>query len=238
MAIGLNGLNHIRRRRSRNQRFRPLPLSAHSNTFRCRRCSVINRRIGCVHPGQITNHRLILKNRLQDALAYFRLIRCVRRQKIFLGNDACDRCRDIVTVRPRATENRAEHPILACQIFHLPFHFQLGLALWDLKFSFETDFLRDIHKQVFHGGQSDCLKHVLSLLFCIWYIAAHANSPPLRYSFSLSTNALYSSPDNSSSFSVTSLTLINHASYGASLMYSGSSRSRSLISHTTPLTGE
>ena len=41
-----------------------------------------------------------------------------------------------------------------------------------------------------------------------------------------------------SSFSDTSFTLINHASYGAPLIDSGASKSSSLISHTTPETGE
>ena len=63
-------------------------------------------------------------------------------------------------------------------------------------------------------------------------------SPPFPDYSSLATNASYSSAERSSSVPDTSFTLINHASYGALLIVSGASRSSSLISSTSPVTGE
>ena len=86
-------------------------VTAHRNRFRCRRCPVIDRRVGDVHTGQLTDHRLVLEDRLQNPLADFRLIGGIGGDKLFFGGHAFNDRGDIVVVGARAAEDHREHPV-------------------------------------------------------------------------------------------------------------------------------
>ena len=102
-----------------------LPIRTHGGRLCRRRRSVVNRRVGDIHPRQFTDHGLIFKNRLQYALADFRLIRRIRGDKFFIGRNLTDNGRNIVPVSARAPENRVKYFIFCCYGAYQPGDFQL-----------------------------------------------------------------------------------------------------------------
>ena len=68
------------------------------------RRAVVAGRVGHVHPGQLADHRLVLEDRLQHALAHLRLVRRVRGQELAAREDDVDDRRDVVVVDPGAEE--------------------------------------------------------------------------------------------------------------------------------------
>ena len=67
---------------------------------------VVAGRVRDVHPGQLADRRLVLEDRLEDALAHLRLVRRVRRQQLAALQDRVDDRRDVVVVDPRAEERQ------------------------------------------------------------------------------------------------------------------------------------
>ena len=152
---------------------RALALLAHEHGFRRRHSAVIDRRIGHVHAGQLAHLGLILKDRLQHALADLRLIGGVSGQKFFLGRHRLHDGGDIVAVSPGAPEHRGEHPVLCSQLGHLLAHLQLAQALRQIQ-ALHPDALRDHVEQLVGGGQTDGLEHGLPLFPGGGNVAAHA----------------------------------------------------------------
>ena len=127
LAVSLHYLQHHRMHGSGNKNLRPLPVNAHENGFRCCGSTVIHRCIGYIHSGKFADFRLIFKNRLQDTLADFRLIRCIGCTECFLSHHLLHNGRNEVTVRTGTAENRRINRIFLSHPLQSPQNFQLAL---------------------------------------------------------------------------------------------------------------
>ena len=76
----------------------------HQHRFRCGRRSVIHRGVRHLHAGQQRDLGLELEQILQRALSNFRLVGRVGRQELGAADEAIDRCRHVMSVRPAADE--------------------------------------------------------------------------------------------------------------------------------------
>ena len=68
------------------------------------RRAVVARGVRDVHPGQLADDRLVLEDRLEDALAHLGLVRRVRGQELAARHERVDERRDVVVVDPGAEE--------------------------------------------------------------------------------------------------------------------------------------
>ena len=93
---------------------------------------VVNRGIGSIHAGDLTDHSLVLKDGLEDALADLRLVRGVGGQELLFGGDALDNGGDVVVVGARTAEDGGEDGVFPCHFCHHPADFQFGFAGGDV----------------------------------------------------------------------------------------------------------
>ena len=107
----------------------PVRTHGHQRGLGQRRRTVVERGVADIEPGQLGDHRLVLVNRLQRALAGLRLVGRIRAVELAARRDVPDRGRDVVLVGPGAdeTHRRAVHlRALAHQARYFHFAHRVG----------------------------------------------------------------------------------------------------------------
>ena len=136
-AVGFHNGNGVRVSGSGAENDFTAALAAHIDRFSSSSSSVVDRGIGNIHSGQFADHRLVLKNRLEHALADLCLIRSVGGEEfLFAGHTLYNR-RDIVVVCAGTAEDGAEHNVFSGNFFHCAADFQLGHTRWKVQLPFE-----------------------------------------------------------------------------------------------------
>ncbi len=126
---------------------------------------VVAGRVRNLHPGQLADHRLVLEDRLQHALAHLGLVRRVRGQELPAGEDDVDDRRDVVVVHP-GTEERELAPrvdVLRRELLDVPGELGLAERGREIELASEAHPLGDLLEQLGDGRDSDRREHLLSV---------------------------------------------------------------------------
>ena len=130
--------------------------------------------VGHIHPGELAEHGLELKDALERALADLGLIGGVAGDQLLPGGDGLHHRGDKVPVSARAPENGAVHMVFGRQVGDLGLDLQLGKAGGDLQIAgLETHGRGNVlierlerihpddgeHLRLFPGGRGDIMAH-------------------------------------------------------------------------------
>ena len=156
----------------------PAPaVTAHGGSLGGGGSSVIHGGVGHIHARQLADHGLVLKDRLQKALAHFRLIGRIRREELLLGGNILDDGGDVVVVGACAAKHRGIHPVLLRHGGHGAADIQLAHPVGDLQRLMQEHLLRHIPKKLPCAGNAHGTEHFLPLRPGRGNIAAHISPP-------------------------------------------------------------
>ena len=128
-AVGAHDGDGLGIRAGGDQGLVPFPVPAHGQGLGGGGGAVVDGGVGDLHARQGANHGLILKNRLQNALADLRLIGGVGGDQLLAADDALHHGGDEVAVCPRAPEDGAVDPVLGGHGLQGPADLQFTEAL-------------------------------------------------------------------------------------------------------------
>ena len=104
-AVGFDDADVVRMSSFRTENNLTAALAAHIDRFSSGGSTVVDRSVGNIHAGQLADHGLIFKDRLQDALADFSLIGSVCSDKFLFAGDAFNDRRNVMIVSAGAAED-------------------------------------------------------------------------------------------------------------------------------------
>ena len=127
------------------------------------RRAVVPRGVGDVHTGELADHRLVLEDRLEDALAHLRLVRRVRGQELAAGEDRVHDRGHVVVVDPCAEEREllARVGIPPRKLFEMGDELRLRERRLEVERPVEADSLGDVLEELVDGRDPDCGEHRL-----------------------------------------------------------------------------
>ena len=137
---------------------------SHQGGFRERGGAVIEGCVGHFHSRQLADERLEFEDRLQRALADFRLVRGVGGIKLAAGYERIHHGRAEVVISSGAQEAGEIAGILRGSLFEVPQDFRLRLARPQPKCPLQTERRGDGGKQLVHGFAANLLQHLLPFL--------------------------------------------------------------------------
>ncbi len=134
----------------------------HEACVRGDRAAVVAGRVRDVHARQLADHRLVLEDRLQRALAHLGLVRRVRGQELSAREDDVRDRRDVVVVDSRAEERelRARVHVARCKLLEVPRELGLTERRRDVELAVEADSGRNLLEELVHGGDADRREHL------------------------------------------------------------------------------
>ena len=129
------------------------------------RGAVVSGRIRHVHPGELADDRLVLEDRLEDALAHLWLVRRVRRQELAPREDDVGDRRHVVVVDPGAEEREllGGRDVAARELLDVADELRLAERGRQVELAVEPHALRDLLEELVHGGDADGGEHLLAV---------------------------------------------------------------------------
>ena len=145
-----------------------LTVAARGHQRRLGECrgAVVQRRVAHVETGELGDHRLVLVDGLQRALARLRLVRRIRAVVLAAGRYVPDRLRDVMLVSTRADEAKRRtvlHGALAHQARNRHLAHRLGHAIERA----DDQVLRDFVEQVVEALRADPFQHLARVVVCM-----------------------------------------------------------------------
>ena len=164
--IGLDDLAYLRvERLGEHDAGTPGGVLRDEASVRRHREAVVAGRIRDVHPGQLADRRLVLEDRLQDALAHLRLVRRISRQELAPLEDRVDDRRHVVVVDARAEEGEldARVRVLRGELFEVAHELRLAEGGRHVQVTGEANVLRDLVEQVVDRRHADRGEHLVAV---------------------------------------------------------------------------
>ena len=127
--------------------------------------AVVAGRVRDVHARELTDDRLVLEDRLEDALAHLRLIRRVRGEELASRqHDVRDR-RDVVVVDPRAEERElgAGVNVPGCQLLDVAHELRLAERRGQIELAAEAHPGRNLLEELVERRDPDRGEHLLAV---------------------------------------------------------------------------
>ena len=126
---------------------------------------VVAGRVRHVHAGQLADHRLVLEDRLEDALAHLRLVGRVRGQELAAPEDVVDDGWDVVVVDAGADERELLAGVDVPRRELLQALDDLLLREWvaELERPVETNAGGDVPEELLDARDADRLQHRLAI---------------------------------------------------------------------------
>ena len=146
--------------------------------------AVVARRIRDVHARELADRRLVLEDRLEDALAHLGLVGRVRGQELASLQDRVDDCRDVVVVDARSEEGEldARVRVLGRELLEMPDELRLGECRRHGQVAGEPDRLGDLLEEVVDRGDTDRREHLVAVTLCEREVAVrHCSATTARY---------------------------------------------------------
>ena len=175
--VGLQHLAIFRMQRPRHYDAMPpgQPLG-HEHGLGGRRRAVPHGRVGDFHPGELAHQRLKLEDRLQRALADFRLIWRVGSEEFAALDQRIRDHRAQMVVDARAEKTRIPAGIFRRARAKIFDDFLLGHRSGELQRLFQPELFRDRREQVFDGPRADGIEHFPALDRALGKIAHQAEA--------------------------------------------------------------
>ena len=164
VAVGAHGVDDVRVRGGGDQCHAALAVSRHRGGLGHGGRPVVHGGVRHVHAGQLADHRLILEDGLQHALAHFRLIRGVGGEEFFLCGDGADDGGNVVVVGAGAAQDGREHAVFRGDGGHRARQLQLAHARGQVERLIQQHILRHVPVELAPALRANGAEHFLPLL--------------------------------------------------------------------------
>ena len=135
----------------------------HHGGFGHGRGSVVHRRIGHIHAGQLADHGLEFEDRGERALRDLGLVRRVRSQKLAARDDRIHQHRAVMMIHARAQEIRVRVGVFAAARAEIIDDFVLAFARRNVQRAVEAHVFRKMRIQIFERRRADGIEHLAAL---------------------------------------------------------------------------